>query len=72
MDIVNRRNAILGWTVWTISKKAAKRKAKQAISLEDEDGNGRPGKRVAVLSGLAATGGAVLVWRRRRGGDEET
>jgi hypothetical protein len=68
MSIVNRRNAILGWTVWTISKTAAKRKAKQAVT--PDDGNGRPGKRAAVLSGLAATGGAVYFWRRRRGDDE--
>ncbi len=70
MSIVNRRNAVLGWTVWTISKTAAKRKAKQAA--KPENGNGRPGKRAAVLSGLAATGGAVWFWRRRRGDDEET
>jgi hypothetical protein len=71
MSIVNRRNAILGWTVWTISKTAAKRKAKQAVT--PEEGNGIPGKRVAVVSGLAATtGGAVWFWRRRRGDDEET
>jgi hypothetical protein len=69
MSIVNRRNAILGWTVWTISKTAAKRKAKQAITAED--GNGKPVKRAAVLSGLAATGGALLVWRRRRSGDDD-
>jgi hypothetical protein len=68
MSILNRRNAILGWTVWTISKTAAKRKAKQAVKVED--GNGRSGKRAAVLSGLAATGGAVWFWRRRRGDDE--
>jgi hypothetical protein len=68
-SIVNRRNAILGWTVWTISKTAAKRKAKQA--MRPENGNGLPAKRVAVASGLAATGGALLYWRRRRGDDEE-
>jgi len=67
---MNRRNAVLGWTVWTISKTAAKRKAKQAV--KPEDANGRPVKRAAVLSGLAATGGAVWFWRRRRGDDEET
>lgn len=69
-SIVNRRNAVLGWTVWTISKTAAKRKAKRA--MRPEDGNGLPAKRVAVASGLAAaSGGALLVWRRRRGDDEE-
>jgi hypothetical protein len=69
MSIVNRRNAILGWTVWTISKTAAKRKAKQAVTAEDDSGS--TGKRAAAaVSGLAATGGAIYFWRRRRGGDE--
>jgi hypothetical protein len=71
-SIVNRRNAILGWTVWTISKTAAKRKAKQAVKLEGGIANGRPGKgAAALLAGLAATGGAVWFWRRRRGDDED-
>jgi hypothetical protein len=69
-SIVNRRNAILGWTVWTVSKTAAKRRAEQA--LKPEGGNGLPTKRVAVVSGLAAaTGGALLYWRLRGGDDEE-
>ena len=70
-SIVNRRNAVLGWTVWTISKTAAKRKAKRA--MKPENGNGLPSKRTgaALLSGLAATGGAVWFWRRRRGDDED-
>lgn len=66
MSIVNRRNAILGWSVWQIGKTAAKRKARQATAPPESK---RPGKR-AVLSGLAAAGGALWFWRRRRGGDE--
>ena len=66
MSIVNRRNAILGWGVWTIAKSAAKRKAKQTLQTEDRG----PGKRTAIVSGLAATGGALWFWRRRRGDDE--
>lgn len=66
MSIVNRRNAILGWTVWQFSKVAAKRKAKQAF----EPASNRRGKAAAVLSGLAATGGALYFWRRRRSDDE--
>jgi hypothetical protein len=69
MSIVNRRNAILGWGVWMVGKNAAKWKAKQAVKAE-EGNNARPGKRAAVVSGLAATGGALYFWRRRRGGDE--
>jgi hypothetical protein len=66
MTIVNRRNALLGWAVWQVGKTTAKRKAKQAAQTDDR----RPGKRAAIVSGLAATGGALWVWRRRSGGDE--
>jgi hypothetical protein len=66
MSIINRRNAILGWAVWQASKIAAKRKAKQAI---EPTGN-RKGKAAAVASGVAATGGALYIWRRRRSDDE--
>ena len=61
MSILNRRNAILGWGVWKIGKVAAKRKAKQAVQSPE----GRKGKG-AVLSAVAATGGALWFWRRRR------
>jgi hypothetical protein len=65
MSIVNRRNAVLGWGVWQVGKRAAKRKARQVVEPESK----RRGKG-AVLSGLAAAGGALWFWRRRRGGDE--
>jgi hypothetical protein len=65
MGIVNRRNALLGWSVWQIGKRAGRRKAKQVVTPEGR----RPGKR-AVVSTLAAAGGALWFWRRRRGGDE--
>jgi hypothetical protein len=67
MSIVNKRNAVLGWGVWQVGKRAAKMKAKQALEPEKK----RPGKR-ALFSGLAAAGGALWFWRRRRGGDETT
>lgn len=72
MSIVNRRNALLGWGVWQIGKTAARRKAKQALEPEDDSRLGKPGKRAAIVSGLAATGGTIYFWRRRRGDDEET
>lgn len=65
MSIVNRRNAILGWGVWQVGKAAAKRKAKQAIEPNER----RPGKGTA-LSAVAAAGGALWFWRRRRGESE--
>jgi hypothetical protein len=69
MGIVNRRNAVLGWATWQVGKTAAKRKAKQ--SLKPEEGR-RPGKG-AFVGALAAVGGALWFWRRRRSdGDSES
>jgi hypothetical protein len=70
VTIVNRRNAVIGWGVWKVSKRAMKRKAKAAKpSVED----GRPNKSLvaAAAAGAAATVGALAVWRKRRGGDED-
>jgi hypothetical protein len=70
MSIINRRNAILGWGVWTLGKAQAKRKAKRELTRDDSGS----GKRVAAAaaSGLAAAGGALWFWRRRSGdGDEK-
>jgi hypothetical protein len=64
MGILNKRNAILGWSVWLVSKRFAKRKAKQAIPGRADDG-----KRLnkgAIVPALAALGGALWFWRRRR------
>ena len=68
MSILNRRNAVLGWTVWQVSKRVAKRKAKQALPGRIDDSR-RPTKG-AILSALAAVGGAIWFWRRQRGDDD--
>ncbi len=65
MSIVNKRNAVLGWSVWQVGKIAAKRKAKQAV---EPKGRGR--SKGVILSGIAAVGGALYFWRRRRNGNE--
>jgi hypothetical protein len=67
MSILNRRNAILGWGVWQVGKVAAKRKAKQA--MEPKDRGRSVGK---IVSAVAAAGGAVWFWRRRRSDNEPT
>jgi hypothetical protein len=69
MGILNRRNAILGWTAWQVTKRVAKRKAKEAVPRRG-DAAKRP-KKGAVVSGLAALGGALWFWRRRRGDEGE-
>jgi LPXTG-motif cell wall-anchored protein len=68
MAILNKRNAVLGWAAWQVAKQAGKRKAKQAVPGRGGDGK-RPNKG-AIFSGLAALGGALWFWRRRR--DDET
>jgi hypothetical protein len=68
MSVVNRRNAILGWAVWNVSKGAAKRKAKSAVPGRGDDS--RVPKKSAVAAGIAALGGGLWFWRRRSGSDE--
>jgi hypothetical protein len=68
MGVVNRRNALLGWAVWTASKMMAKQKAKSAVR---SDGSHMPDKR-AVAAGIAALGGALLFLRRRSSSDDES
>jgi hypothetical protein len=67
VSILNKRNAILGWSVWQVGKVAAKRKAKQAMEPKDTS---RKKKGGAVFSAMAAAGGALWFWRRRRGDGE--
>jgi hypothetical protein len=62
MGIINRRNAILGWSVWQVTKAVAKWKAKAAAS--------GPGSRAglnkgAVASMIAAAGGVLWFWRKK-------
>ena len=67
MSILNRRNAVLGWSVWKVGKVAAKRKAKQAVKPK-EKGRGMG----AIVSAVAAAGGALWFWRRRRSNGESS
>jgi hypothetical protein len=67
MGVLNKRNAVLGWAVWNLSKGVAKRKAKSAAS----DGSRRPPTK-AVAAGIATLGGAVWFWRRRQGDSDES
>jgi hypothetical protein len=64
MGVINRRNAVLGWTVWQVGKLAAKRKAKSAVPGRSGDSM-RPNKG-AIATGLAALGGVIWFWRKRR------
>jgi len=64
---VNRRNAVLGWTVWQLGKRVAKRKAKGAVPTVDPETK-RPNK-PAVIAALATIGGLLMFWRKK-GSDE--
>ncbi len=59
MGIVNRRNAVVGWLVLKAGKRVAKKKAQGAV----------PGPRAggAAAGALAALGGIVFFWRKKRG-----
>jgi hypothetical protein len=62
MSIVNRRNAVLGWGIWQVTKRAAKAKAKGS-PLPVESGRKTKSLVAATFAGLV---GAVAFWRRRR------
>jgi hypothetical protein len=63
MGIVNRRNAVLGWTVWQVGKRAAKKKAKSAVPGVDRETK-RPNK-PAIVAAVAAAGAGLMVWRKK-------
>jgi hypothetical protein len=66
MGIVNRRNAVLGWAVWNVGKRVAKKKAKGAVPSVDPETK-RPNAAAKALAALAAVGGALMFWRKRGG-----
>jgi len=68
MGIVNRRNAVLGWTVWQVGKRVAKRKAKAAVPSIDPETK-RP-NRPLVFSLLGSAAGTL--WFLRRHHDDES
>ena len=63
MGIVNRRNAVLGWAVWNVGKRVAKRKAKSAVPSVDTETK-RPNK-PAIVAAVAAAGAGLMFWRKK-------
>jgi LPXTG-motif cell wall-anchored protein len=62
MSIFNRRNALLGWGIWQVTKIVAKRKAKQAVPGTGD----HAGLNKGMIAGIvAATVAAVLFWRKK-------
>lgn len=70
MGIMNKRNALLGWAAWKLAKRVVKKKAKAAMPIAGGESGGRRGI-LALLAGLAAVGGALLLWRRTSGEADE-
>jgi hypothetical protein len=68
MSIVNRRNAVLGWSVWQVGKRMAKKKAKSAIPGRGSSGGVPKG---GIVSAIAALGGVLFLWRRKRSGGDD-
>ena len=62
MAIVNRRNAVLGWTVWRVAKRVARRKAKDAVPTIDRDTK-RP-NRSLIFAVVGAVAGVLWFWWR--------
>ena len=61
MSIVNRRNAVMGWAVWEVTKRAGKMKARGAKPTIE---GGKPNKSLIAVS-LAAAAGALAFVRGR-------
>jgi len=69
MSIFNKRNAVTGWLTWIVAKRVLKKKARDAVPGTVE-GSKRPNKG-AILTALAAIGGALWFWRKKSSDDEQ-
>lgn len=61
MGIVNRRNAVIGWLVVKLGKRAAKKKAQEAVPAAKRTGG--------ALAGAIAALGALLMLKRKKRSD---
>lgn len=60
---------MLGWMAWQAGKRVARKKAKDAVPGRSGDSM-RPNKG-AIVSLLAAVGGALWFWRRQQDDDAD-
>lgn len=67
MSVINRRNAVLGWAVWSVAKRAGKKKARAAAPAVED---GRPNRSLVAVAVAAAAGAAGFVLSRRSSEDE--
>lgn len=68
VSIVNRRNAVVGWAVLFVGRRALQKKAHDAVPALDPETK-RPNKSLIAVA-VASVGGALAFWRLRSRGDE--
>jgi hypothetical protein len=66
MGVINRRNAVLGWTVWQVAKWLGKQKAREAVP---GPGNHAGLNKPAIATIVAAIAGALVFWRKKTDGE---
>jgi hypothetical protein len=62
MSVFNRRNAVMGWAVWKVAKRAGKRKARNVTPSVE---GGKPNRSLIAVA-LAAVAGAFAFVRGKR------
>ena len=67
--MMNRRYAILGWSVWQVAKQVAKRKARAATPGAGDHAGLNKG---AIATVFLAVVGALVFWRRKADGGPTT
>jgi ABC-type Co2+ transport system permease subunit len=65
MTIINRRNAVLGYMVWSAFKQIGKQKARKAVPGTG-DYAGLNKSAIATIA-AAATAVALVAWRKKSG-----
>jgi hypothetical protein len=64
MAIINRRNAVLGWTVWSAAKWATKQKARTAVPGPGDYAGLNKGAIAAILAFVV---GFLWFWHKQSG-----
>jgi hypothetical protein len=62
MSVINRRNAVVGWAVWKVAKRAGKKKARDVTPSVE---GGKPNKSLIAVFLAAAAGGLAFLRGRR-------
>ncbi len=69
MGIINRRNAVFGWSVWQVLKRVGKKKARDAVpGAGDHAGLNKS----AIATIVAAVTGVLFFWRKKSNGETTT